>query len=448
MLDPKVFKAYDVRGVYPTEIDEDGAYRVARAYVEHFALRTIAVGRDMRLSGPSMTGATIEGATDGGADVIDIGMVGTEMLYHAVGELDLDGGIAVTASHNPGQYTGMKIVRAGALPVGGDSGLEEIRQRAEMPFGAVARRGEVRPTDIWDGFVAKTLSFVDRDAIRPLKVVVDAANGMAGAMLPPVLDRLPQLDVVRCFFEPDGAFPNHEPNPLLPENRTFIVERTRAEGADLGVAYDGDADRCFFVDDTGEFVPGDFATALLARAMLEQEPGARIIYDVRASWAVPHAIEEAGGVPLVNRVGHAFIKERMREVDALFAGEVSAHYYFRAFTRADTGVVPFLVMLQLLSRSGRKLSELLAPFRAVYFLSGEINTPVADVDGKLREIEERYAAAGGRISHLDGVSVDFDDWHFNVRPSNTEPLLRLNLEALDEPEMERRRDEVLDLIRS
>jgi len=448
MLDPMVFKAYDIRGVYPTEIDEDGAYRVARAYVEHFALRTIAVGRDMRLSGPSMTGATIEGAADGGADVIDIGMVGTEMLYHAVGELDLDGGIAVTASHNPGQYTGMKIVRAGALPVGGDSGLEEIRQRAEMPFGAVARRGEVRPTDIWDGFVAKTLSFVDRDAIRPLKVVVDAANGMAGAMLPPVLDRLPQLDVVRCFFEPDGAFPNHEPNPLLPENRTFIVERTRAEGADLGVAYDGDADRCFFVDDTGEFVPGDFATALLARAMLEQEPGARIIYDVRASWAVPHAIEEAGGVPLVNRVGHAFIKERMREVDALFAGEVSAHYYFRAFTRADTGVVPFLVMLQLLSRSGRKLSELLAPFRAAYFLSGEINTPVADVDGKLREIEERYAAAGGRISHLDGVSVDFDDWHFNVRPSNTEPLLRLNLEALDEPEMERRRDEVLDLIRS
>ena len=448
MLDPKVFKAYDIRGVYPTEIDEDGAYRVARAYVEHFALRTIAVGRDMRLSGPSMTGATIEGAADGGADVIDIGMVGTEMLYHAVGELDLDGGIAVTASHNPGQYTGMKIVRAGALPVGGDSGLEEIRQRAELPFGAVARRGEVRPTDIWDGFVAKTLSFVDRDAIRPLKVVVDAANGMAGAMLPPVLDRLPQLDVVRCFFEPDGAFPNHEPNPLLPENRTFIVERTRAEGADLGVAYDGDADRCFFVDDTGEFVPGDFATALLARAMLEQEPGARIIYDVRASWAVPHAIEEAGGVPLVNRVGHAFIKERMREVDALFAGEVSAHYYFRAFTRADTGVVPFLVMLQLLSRSGRKLSELLAPFRAAYFLSGEINTPVANVDGKLREIEERYAAAGGRISHLDGVSVDFDNWHFNVRPSNTEPLLRLNLEALDEPEMERRRDEVLDLIRS
>ena len=267
-------------------------------------------------------------------------------------------------------------------------------------------------------------------------------------MLPPVLEQLPQLEVVRCYFEPDGSFPNHEPNPLLPENRAFIVEKTRTEGADLGVAYDGDADRCFFVDDTGGFVPGDFVTALLAREMLAAEPGARVIYDVRASRAVPRAIEEAGGVPLVNRVGHAFIKQRMREEDALFAGEVSAHYYFRDFSQADTGVVPFLVMLGLLSREERPLSQLLAPFRERYFITGEINTPVADVALKLREIEERYRADGGRITHLDGVSVDFDDWHFNVRPSNTEPLLRLNLEALDEATMERRRDEVLDLIRS
>jgi phosphomannomutase len=448
MLDPRVFKAYDVRGIHPTEIDEDGAYRVGRAFVEHFGLARIAVGRDMRVSSPSMTAAAIDGAADGGADVLDLGTIGTEMLYYAVGELALDGGIVVTASHNPKEYTGMKIVRAGALPVGGDSGLEDVRRGAEAGFGDVARRGAVTPTDIRDGFVAKVLSFVDAGAIRPLRVVVDAANGMAGAMLPQVLERIPQLDVVRCFFDLDGSFPNHEPNPLLPENRRFIVERTRAEGADLGVAYDGDADRCFFVDDTGEFVPGDFVTALLARAMLEKEAGATVIYDVRASWAVPRTIEEAGGVPLVNRVGHAFIKERMREVDALFAGEVSAHYYFREFTRADTGVVPFLVMLELLSRGGQTLSELLAPFRERYFLSGEINTPVADVGSKLREIEEHYAAAGGRISHLDGVSVDFDDWHFNVRPSNTEPLLRLNLEALDESEMERARDEVLDLIRS
>ena len=448
VLDPKVFKAYDVRGIHPTELDEDGAYRIGRAYVEHFEPRSIAVGRDMRLSAPAMAAALMDGAADGGADVLDLGMVGTEMVYYAVGELGLDGGVCVTASHNPKEYTGMKIVRHGALPVGGDSGLDDVRRGADAGFGDVLRRGEIRAEDIWDGFVAKVLSFVDRASVRPLKVVVDAANGMAGAMLPPVLEQLPQLDVVRCYFEPDGSFPNHEPNPLLPENRAFIVEKTRTEGADLGVAYDGDADRCFFVDDTGAFVPGDFVTALLAREMLAAEPGARVIYDVRASWAVPRAIEEAGGVPLVNRVGHAFIKQRMREEDALFAGEVSAHYYFRDFSQADTGVVPFLVMLGLLSREERPLSQLLAPFRERYFITGEINTPVADVALKLREIEERYRADGGRITHLDGVSVDFDDWHFNVRPSNTEPLLRLNLEALDEATMERRRDEVLDLIRS
>jgi phosphomannomutase len=448
VLDSKVFKAYDVRGIHPTELDEDGAYRIGRAYVEHFEPRSIAVGRDMRLSAPAMTAALIEGAADGGADVLDIGVVGTEMLYYAVGELSLDGGVCVTASHNPKEYTGMKIVRRGALPVGGDSGLDDVRRRAEQPFGEVNRRGEIRTEDVWGGFVEKVLTFVDEGTIRPLKIVVDAANGMAGTMLAPVLERLPQLDVTECFFEPDGSFPNHEPNPLLPENRAFIVEKTRSEGADLGVAYDGDADRCFFVDDSGEFVPGDFVTALLAQAMLAKEPGAKVIYDVRASWAVPRAIEEAGGLPLVNRVGHAYIKHRMREEDALFAGEVSAHYYFRDFTQADTGVVPFLVMLELLSREGRRLSELLAPFRERYFITGEINTPVADVALKLQELKEHYTAEGGRVSHLDGISVDFDDWHFNVRPSNTEPLLRLNLEALSEPLMEGKRDEVLELIRS
>jgi phosphomannomutase len=269
VLDPAVFKAYDVRGLYPTELDEDGAYGIGRAYVEHFEPRTVAIGRDVRLSSPSMAAAAIEGAADGGADVLDLGLVGTEMVYYAVGELGLDGGICVTASHNPGEYTGMKIVRRGALPVGGDSGLQEIRARAEEGFGPVEKRGTVREEDVWTGFVEKVLSFVDVEAIRPLRVVIDAANGMAAVMLPPVLDRIPQLDVVRCFFEPDGTFPNHEPNPLLPENRAFVIETTRKEGADLGVAFDGDADRCFFVDDTGEFVPGDFATALLAVAMLE-----------------------------------------------------------------------------------------------------------------------------------------------------------------------------------
>ena len=448
MLDPKVFKAYDIRGIHPTELDEDGAYRIGRAYVEHFEPRTVAVGRDMRLAAPAMTAAVIEGAADGGADVSDLGLVGTEMVYYAVGELGLDGGICVTASHNPKEYTGMKIVRRGALPVGGDSGLDDVRRRALGTFGTVERRGSVTALDVWPGFVDKVLSFVDTNAIKGLKVVIDAANGMAGAMLPPVLERLPQLEYVACYFEPDGSFPNHEPNPLKPENRAFIEERTRTEGADLGVAYDGDADRCFFIDDEGEFVPGDFVTALLAQAVLAKEPGAKVIYDVRASRAVPLTIEAAGGVPLVNRVGHAFIKHRMRKEGAAFAGEVSAHYYFRDFSQADTGVVPFLLMLELLSRAERPLSELLAPFRERFFITGEINTPVADVPLKLQEIKERYAALGGRVSHLDGVSVDFDDWHFNVRPSNTEPLLRLNLEALSGAEMERRRDEVLALIRT
>ena len=443
-----MFKAYDVRGLYPTELDEDGAYRIGRAYVEHFEPRSIAVGRDMRLSSPSMAAAVIEGAADAGADVVDIGLVGTEMVYFAVDQLGLDGGICVTASHNPKDYTGLKIVRRGALPVGGDSGLMEIRDRALAASEPAAARGEVREEDIWSGFVDKVLSFVDPGAIHPLSVVVDAANGMAGVMLPPVLEHLSQLDVVRCNFEPDGTFPNHEPNPLLPENREFVVRETRLRGADLGVAFDGDADRCFFVDDTGEFVPGDFVTALLARSVLAKEPGAKVIYDVRASWAVPQTIEEAGGVPIVNRVGHAFIKHRMREEAAAFAGEVSAHYYFRDFSQADSGVVPFLLMLELLSRSGRPLSETLEPFRNKFHLTGEINTPVADVPLVLQELKEHYAVEGGRISHLDGLSVEFDEWHFNVRPSNTEPLLRVNLEALSQGLMEAKRDEVLSLIRA
>ncbi|HEU0246953.1 MAG TPA: phosphomannomutase/phosphoglucomutase [Gaiellaceae bacterium] len=448
MLDPAVFKAYDVRGLYPSQLDEDGAYRIGRAYVEHFEPKAIAIGRDMRLASPAMSRAAVDGCTDGGADVVDLGLVGTEMLYHAVTELSLDGGICVTASHNPREYTGMKIVRRGALPVGGDSGLAEIRVLAEAGFSEVERHGQVRPEDVWDGFVSKVISFIDPVEIGPLRVVVDAANGMAGVMLPPVLERLPQLDVVRCYFEPDGSFPNHEPNPLLPENREFIVAKVREEQADLGVAYDGDADRCFFVDDTGEFVPGDFVTALLAASMLETSPGEKVIYDVRASRAVPETIERAGGVPLVNRVGHAFIKQRMRKEDAVFAGEVSAHYYFRDFSQADTGVVPFLLMLELLSRSAQRLSEILAPYRERFFLTGEINTPVADVPLKLQELKEHYSAAGGRISHLDGISIDFEDWHFNVRPSNTEPLLRLNLEAFSEELMLEKRDEVLELIRA
>jgi phosphomannomutase len=275
--------------------------------------------------------------------------------------------------------------------------------------------------------------------------VIDAANGMAGAMLPRVLERLP-IDAVRCYFDPDGSFPNHEPNPLLPENREFIVQKVTSENADLGVAFDGDADRCFFVDDTGEFVPGDFVTALLAESILAKEPEGKILYDVRASWAVPETIRAAGGEPLVNRVGHAFFKHRMREEGAVFGGEVSGHYYFRDFSQADSGVVPFLLMLELVSRRG-KLSETLSAYRKRYFITGELNTPVSDVALKLQELKERFGSEG-EVSHLDGLSVDAEDWHMNVRPSNTEPLLRLNLEALTPELMERKRDEVLEVIRS
>jgi len=446
-LDPKVFKAYDVRGLYPTELDEEGAYAIGRAYAEEFEPRAMAVGRDMRLSSPSMAAAAIHGAVDAGVEVVDIGMAGTEMLYFAVDHLGLDGGLIVTASHNPKEYTGMKIVRRGALPVGGDSGLLKIRDRARAGFGPRKAGGSVRQEDVYPAFTEAVLSFIDVDALKPLRVVIDAANGMAGAMLPPILDRLPTIDAVRCFFEPDGTFPNHEPNPLLPENREFIIGKVIEERADLGVAFDGDADRCFFVDDEGAFVPGDFVTALLAASMLDKEPGAKIIYDVRASWAVPDTIKAKGGEPLVNRVGHAFIKHRMRQEDAVFGGEVSGHYYFREFSRADSGTIPMLLMFELLSKTGTRLSELLRPFRERYFITGELNTPVADVALKLQELKERFGPEG-EISHLDGVSILADRWHMNVRPSNTEPLLRLNLEALDPELMKEKRDEVLEVIRS
>ncbi len=446
VLDPKVFKAYDVRGIYPSDLDEEGGYAIGRAYVEQFEPKKIAVGRDMRLSSPSMAKAVIEGAADAGAEVIDIGLVGTEMVYFAVGEHGLDGGIQVTASHNPKEYTGMKIVRRGALPVGGDSGLLEIRDRAvaisDRPRGQSP--GPVREEDVFPGYVEKVLSFIDPAAVKPLRVVIDAANGMAGAMLPPVLERLP-IDAVPSFFELDGSFPNHEPNPLLPENREFVIGKVLEEKAQLAAAFDGDADRCFFIDDTGEFVPGDFVTALLAELMLEKHPGAKIIYDVRASWAVPETIERAGGTPLINRVGHAFIKHRMREEDAVFAGEVSGHYYFRDFYQADSGVIPFLLMLELISKRGKPLSELLRPFTETYFLTGEINVPVEDVAVKLQEVKERFGKEG-KVSHLDGISIEAEDWHMNVRPSNTEPLLRLNLEARSQEKMERKRDEVLEVI--
>ena len=452
-----IFKAYDVRGLYPEQIDEEVAYRVGRAFARVLAdldgarsptdLR-VGLGRDMRLSAPALAARYADGLRDEGASVLDIGEVGTEMLYFAVGSRDLDGGLMCTASHNPRAYTGAKLVRRGAVALSADSGIGELARIAGAgePGPPAAARGEVAERDVGEEFRAAAGRFIDSSAVRPMKVVLDGGNGMAGPMVGPLLDSLP-VDQVQTYWRPDGDFPDHEPNPLLPENRRFVVEKVLSERADLGIAWDGDADRCFFIDDGGTFVDGDFLTALLAESILAKEPGASILYDVRASRAVADTVTRAGGSPLVNRVGHAFFKTRMRAEGAAFGGEVSGHYYFRDFYCADSGTIPALLILEMLSAKERRMSGLLGPLRERYFISGEINSEVVDQDAKMREIAERYA--DGDVGWLDGVSVDYDDWHFNVRPSNTEPLLRLNLESLVSREhMEERRDEVLALIRS
>jgi phosphomannomutase len=456
VADPSIFKAYDVRGTYPEQMDEALAYRIGRAFARVLSdlqgtpveELTVALGRDMRLSAPSMAAEYARGIADEGADVIDVGMVGTEQLYWTVGARKLDGGLMCTASHNPAAYTGAKLVKRGALALSGDSGIGELREivMAGEPGPPAGQPGEIRTEDVGDGFRGDALKFIDPDRIVPLKVVLDGGNGMAGPMVGPLLDRFP-IEQVPTYWEPDGEFPDHEPNPLLEENRRFIIDKVRETGADLGIAWDGDADRCFFIDDTGRFVDGDFLTALLAESILRKEPGAAILYDVRASRAVRDTVEAAGGIAHVNRVGHAFFKTRMREVGAAFGGEVSGHYYFHDFYCADSGAIPALLILELLSVEGKRLSELLEPLRSRYFISGEINSEVEDQEAKMRELEERYW--DGQVSWLDGISVDYDDWRFNVRPSNTEPLLRLNLESVvSEDHMKEKRDEVLGVIRA
>jgi phosphomannomutase len=449
-----IFKAYDIRGLYGSEMDETTAHAIGRAFARVLArmrgketgeLR-IGLGRDMRLSAPAMAAELRDGLIFEGATVLDAGMVATEMLYHLVGSRELDGGAMVTASHNPKAYTGVKLVREGALPLSGDAGIGDVRAEIEGGLGHAPGGGSFEEVDIWDEFRTHAISFIDSTNVKEMKVVVDGGNGMAGPMVGPVLEQLP-LELEEMYFVPDGEFPDHEPNPLLEENRQMIMERVRASGADLGIAWDGDADRCFFIDGSGEFCDGDFICALLARSVLRKNAGATILYDPRSSRAVPDLVTAEGGSSDLSRVGHAFFKARMRETGAAFGGEVSGHYYFRDFWNADSGTIPALLVLELLSLDGRGLGELIEEFRSKYFISGEINSEVADPGAKMKEIEERYS--DGEIAHLDGVSVDYPDWHFNVRPSNTEPLLRLNLESLiSREDMERRRDEVLALIRS
>jgi phosphomannomutase len=453
-LDPAIFKAYDVRGLYGEQLDADGAELIGRGFARVLAklegkptaeLR-IGLGRDMRLSAPELSARYREGLVAEGATVLDAGQVGTEMLYFLVGSRELDGGLMCTASHNPKPYTGAKLVRQGSIPLSGEAGIDDLRAEIESGLGPAPGGGVVQPVDIYGDFQAAALKFIDAGAVRPAKVVVDGGNGMAGPMVGPLLERF-DLDLIETYWEPDGSFPDHEPNPLLPENRRFIIEQVRSTGADLGIAWDGDADRCFFIDEGGEFVPGDFLTALLAQSLLRKRPGAAILYDVRASRAVPDVVARAGGKAWINRVGHAFFKTRMRDEGAIFGGEVSGHYYFRDFYCADSGTIPALLILELLSVAGKRMSELLEPLRSKYFISGEINSTVADAAAKMEAIAAHYADA--RQSRIDGISIDYDDWHFNVRPSNTEPLLRLCLESLvSREDMERRRDEVLALIRS
>jgi phosphomannomutase len=457
-IPPEIFKAYDVRGLYPTQIDEKAAYRVARAFARVLAalkngngkpsadgLR-VAVGHDMRTSSPALARSFSEGLVDEGCQVLDIGMVGTEMVYYAVGSRGLDGGVSVTASHNPKAWCGFKLVREGAIALSGDRGIQDVRRLVESEdFTKSSKEGDVARDDLYEEFQHHVVDFIEPDVIRPMELVLDGGNGMAGPMIGPIIDSFPVAED-RLYFEPNGEFPGHEPNPLLEENRQLIIDTVLDQRADLGIAWDGDADRCFFIDDAGEFVPGDFLTALLAEAMLAKHPGAKILYDVRASRAVPDTVTRLGGVPVLNRVGHAFFKARMREEGAVFGGEVSGHYYFKDFWCADSGVIPALLVLELLSVKGKTMAELLAPYRERYFISGEINSEVADQQGKMQELAERYS--DGEVTWLDGVSVDYETWHFNVRPSNTEPLLRLNLEAFTKEEMEARTEEVLGVIRS
>jgi phosphomannomutase len=450
----EIFKAYDVRGLYGEQIDGDVAELIGRGFARVIAdlagkpaggLR-LGLGRDMRLSAPELAARYSAGMQAEGAHVLDIGQVGTEMLYFLVGSRELDGGLMCTASHNPAAYTGAKLVREGAIALSGDTGIQDIRRMVQEGLPDPPGGGSVEQVDIGPDFRREAMAFIDPSNVRRMRVVADGGNGMGGAMVGPLLEQLP-LDLVTTYWTPDGHFPDREPNPMLEENRRFIVDTVRSEGADLGIAWDGDADRCFFIDDTGEFVAGDFLTAVLAEHLLARNPGAHILYDARASRAVPDTVRRAGGTPHINRVGHAFFKTRMRDEGAIFGGEVSGHYYFHDFYNADSGTIPALLILEKLSVEGVKMSELLEPYRSRYFISGEINSEVSDAEAKMRLIEETYS--DGEITHVDGVSVDYDDWHFNVRASNTEPLLRLTLESLvSREDMERRRDEVLELIRS
>ena len=437
-----IFKAYDIRGVYPDQLDEETAGRIGAAFARFTGVPRIVVGRDMRVSSPSLTAAFVDGARGAGVTVVDVGEVSTDALYFASGQLDVPGAM-FTASHNPGRYNGIKVCRAKAAPIGEESGLLEIKQLAEKAEPFDGERGGRETYDVLPDYARHCKSLVDVEKLRPLKVAIDAGNGMAGKTVPMVFDDLP-FDVVPLFFELDGTFPNHPANPIEAENLLDLQRAVKEQGCDVGIAFDGDADRMFLIDEETRLVSGSLTTALVADRILKKHPGETIIYNLICSWTVPEVVRENGGTPVRTRVGHSFIKEVMAETGAIFGGEHSGHYYFRDNFRADSGMIAALIVLEAMSEASRPLSELLEPFRR-YADSGEINSEVADQQAKIDELSERYA--DGSQDREDGLTVQYDDWWFNCRPSNTEPLLRLNLEAKSPALRDEKVSEVLSIIR-
>ena len=445
-IDPAIFKAYDIRGIYGQDLTDEIAYRIGRAAAQYLNVSEIAVGRDMRLSSPQLAAALIRGITDQGVNAVDLGMTTTDELYFAVGKFNFSAGVMITASHNPGKYNGMKFCRAQAFPISLESGLADIRDLAISGNYAVpARKGQVIQKDVLDDFVQHALSFIDVSKIKPLKVVIDAGNGMAGLIMPRVFSHLP-CELVPLYFDLDGSFPNHQASPIEPENMEDLQKKVREVGTDLGAAFDGDADRMFPVDEKGNIVDGSMVTAIVSNSLLHKHPGSTILYNLIVSKSVPELVSSLGGTAVRTRVGHSYIKAEMRKLNAIYGGEHSGHFYFRDNWFADSGLIAFLITLELVSIEGKPLSELLKPLdKGVR--SGEINSVVNDVQGKLKALEEKFGKDANFVDHLDGITVDYGDWWFNVRPSNTEPLLRLNVEANNRELMEQKRDAVLAVIR-
>ena len=446
-MDQKVadlFKAYDIRGVVPDELNPDIAYRIGRALVTYLGVDNVCVGRDMRVSGQVLATALIDGIRDQGADVTDIGLISTDGLYFAVGKFGFSAGVMVTASHNPAEYNGFKLCKSEARPLSLDEGIGEIRDLVlANEFSEPERRGDLIERDVTDEFVDHALSMIDVESVTPMRIAVDAGNGMAGKVLPRVFERLPG-ELIPLFFELDGTFPNHEANPIEPENTRDLRAAVVAHNLDMGVAFDGDADRMFLIDDNGEFVGGDMVTAMVAQSLLRKNPGSAVVYNLICSRTVPELIEREGGRPIRSRVGHSFIKAHMRREDAIFGGEHSGHFYFRDNWYADSGLIAFLTVLELLSADGRSVSEYLKPIDT-RFRSGEINSEVADVDGTLAKVSEAFA--DGELDELDGLTISYPTWWFNLRASNTQPLLRLNVEADTEAQLEDRTAAVLGIVR-